>query len=487
MSGNDLSLEPITIHNRALGLDALRGFAIITMIFSWLVPHGYFPAWMYHAQNPPPTHQFSPIPGITWVDLVLPFFIFSIGAAIPLALSKRIDKGASQGKVLFHIAKRTLLFVFFAIFYRHIQPHILQPDWAARTPTTWLISLLGFITMFALFMRPPKSWSKKLSSTVKIAGWLSAILLLIFLRFPDGTGFSVRRINIVVVQLLNAFFFSALVWFVTKNNILLRLGSLAILLALRYPEPTGWVLWLRTASAIPWVYRLSNVWYLFVAIPGTIVGDLLVEWTKNQSTASNNPAQEIAVSNHWSQKKLMGIIVLMLAFILTILIGLQARWLWQTTIISFGLCALGWHLFSKPSIKIEYLFQKLFSWGAFWLILGLVFEPFEGGIKKDRTLSYFFITAALAIFLLIVFMIIIDVFKKQGWLRLLIDSGQNPMMAFTVHATAITPIFALVGLGRLIRTITPTPELGLLRGFFYALLTALFACFFTRRKIFWRV
>ena len=52
---------------RALALDALRGFAILTMVLSGIVPHGgKLPAWMYHAQTPPPDHKFNAaVPGIT--------------------------------------------------------------------------------------------------------------------------------------------------------------------------------------------------------------------------------------------------------------------------------------------------------------------------------------------------------------------------------------------------------------------------------------
>lgn len=59
-------------------LDALRGYAIFTMILSGSIAHGgILPPWMFHAQVPPPNHQFNPnLPGITWVDLVFPFLFF---------------------------------------------------------------------------------------------------------------------------------------------------------------------------------------------------------------------------------------------------------------------------------------------------------------------------------------------------------------------------------------------------------------------------
>ena len=87
---------------RNQSLDALRGFAILTMVLSGSIAFGdVLPAWMYHAQVPPPDHKFVPThAGITWVDLVFPFFLFAMGTAIPLALQKNIK--AKQGSYKFY-------------------------------------------------------------------------------------------------------------------------------------------------------------------------------------------------------------------------------------------------------------------------------------------------------------------------------------------------------------------------------------------------
>ena len=78
--------------NRSLSLDALRGIAILLMVFSSRIPFGVLPEWMYHAQVPPPKHIFDgTIPGISWGDLVFPYFLFAMGAAIPLALHSRME------------------------------------------------------------------------------------------------------------------------------------------------------------------------------------------------------------------------------------------------------------------------------------------------------------------------------------------------------------------------------------------------------------
>lgn len=101
---------------RALNLDALRGFAILSMVLAGTIPYTGLPAWMYHAQLPPPDRTFNPnLPGLTWVDLVFPLFLFCLGAAIPLALNRRLNE-QPLSKVLIHILERTALLAFSLFF-----------------------------------------------------------------------------------------------------------------------------------------------------------------------------------------------------------------------------------------------------------------------------------------------------------------------------------------------------------------------------------
>ncbi|MBK7866366.1 MAG: DUF5009 domain-containing protein [Ignavibacteriales bacterium] len=65
--------EKSTTGIRSYALDALRGFAILTMILSGSISFGNLPAWMHHAQVPPPLHKFIPpfpeLPGSIWFSL----------------------------------------------------------------------------------------------------------------------------------------------------------------------------------------------------------------------------------------------------------------------------------------------------------------------------------------------------------------------------------------------------------------------------------
>ena len=89
-----MNIKPQSEPNRSLGLDALRGVAIVGMILSGIIPWNTLPAWMYHIQTPPPSRAFDAnVPGISWVDLVFPYFLFALVSAIPLELSRLLKKG----------------------------------------------------------------------------------------------------------------------------------------------------------------------------------------------------------------------------------------------------------------------------------------------------------------------------------------------------------------------------------------------------------
>src|SRR5262249_2097329 len=135
----------------------------------------------------------------------------------------------------------------------------------------------------------------------------------------------------------------------------------------------------------------------------------------------------------------------------------------------------------------EWLYQKLFNWAAYWLVLGLLFEPWEGGIKKSHpTLSYYFVTSGLAICVYIGFSVLIDVLQKRSWVRLLIDNGQNPMIAYAGINNFIIPVLAVTGAMVPLNHFVTSPWRGLLKGALITLLMALAVSWLTRMKVFWR-
>jgi hypothetical protein len=332
----------------------------------------------------------------------------------------------------------------------------------------------------------PATWPGSLKISIRFAGWLGAILFFSLATYPDGSGFKLGRSDIIIIVLTNMAFFGSLAWIMTRQNLLARFGLLGILLAVRLsnmPQPTkGWVHDLWRFSPLPWIYQLYYLQYFNIVIPGTIAGDLILQWTRRAAVPDG-----IVPRSGWSPARYASIFLTLAAMLLVVLMGLKARWLLPSTLATFALCFIGWILLQKPVNDTERLYQSLFRWAVYWLVLGLIFEPYEGGIKKDHpTLSYYFVTSGLAICTYIGFSILIDVFKQKRSLRLLIDNGQNPMIAYAGINNFISPVLALAGADQLLSRFATTPWRGFWKGVIITLLMAVTVSFLTRRKIFWR-
>ena len=483
---------PSSNPRRADALDALRGLAILAMLLSGQLPfgEGALPSWMYHAQVPPPKHEWiGTLPGITWVDLVFPFFLFSMGAALPLALYRRLEQGWSKSKTIFSALERGFLLLFFALYVQAIRPYVLSDN---PGMATWLLALFAFLLLFAILTRLPPAWKASVRWMIRATGWTGVILFLALARYPKGEGFSLSRYDIIIVVLANMAVFGTLVWLFTRERLLIRLGILGLLCAFRLSNMPravpGWPYDLWSWPPPQWTHGLYSFYYLqylFIVIAGTIAGDLIHEWLlEREFAASDAPSLSHSSWPRWQHASIAG---LMATMVLVALIGLKARWLLPTTLALFGLLCLGWFLLRAPANSSERLIQKLFNWAIYWVVLGLCFEPYEGGIKKDKaTMSYYFVTTGLAICTFIFFMIVLESFGRRRWLQVLIDNGQNPMIAYAGINNFIIPLLALVSADKVLNAIVISPWLGFVKALIITILLALFVSFCTRRKIFWR-
>lgn len=470
--------QPTTI--RLLALDALRGFAILTMVLASAISWGNLPGWMYHAQLPPPNHVFNPtLPGITWVDLVFPFFLFAMGAAIPIALSRKIKEGKVTPGLIFGVLKRGLLLLFFAVVIQNIRPTVLS---SSPDLKTYAVALAGFGLLFLVFYRFPSSLSKTRVIALQGAGYAGIVALLAFWSFPEGAGFKLTRFDIIIAVLGNVFVAGSIIWLYTRKNWLWRLGIMALLFAIRLSHNTGTGFIADIAALQPTgqVFNLNFYKYLFIIIPGTIAGDQMLEMMKLRVISAENISAKLKL-------KAALIIAVMLGFILVSLVSLYNRWVWQGFVAGGFLIFCGYFLFRGSEGDYFSSLKEFFKWGAFWFLLGFLLEPFEGGIKKDlSTMSYYFLTTGLALFFVIGASLIIDFFGWRKGLSLLIDTGQNPMIAYAGGGNLITPLFGLLGITSLFNEYFTTPWLGFIKGVIFTLALAYAVRLFTRYKVFWR-
>ncbi|HOJ37968.1 MAG TPA: DUF5009 domain-containing protein [Ignavibacteriales bacterium] len=455
---------------RISSLDALRGLAILLMIFSGRVPwNGALPGWMYHAQLPPPTNKFNPnFPGITWVDLVFPFFLFAMGCAIPLALNKKISNNTSIFKILFDIFKRTFLLIFFAIFLQHTKPYVISsPDIFYNN----IIALIALIAMFFIFGDYKGSYSDKLTkyrifTILKIIGWLVAFYILYSNTYKDGSGFKLSRNDIIILVIADNFLFASLIWLITKENILLRVAILIFFIALRISStvPESWINILWKFDLIKDIFIIDYLKYLIVILPGTIIGDLITKFDKNTAELNNT---------QWNKSKYISLMFLYLSFVLVSLIGFYSRYIFITTIILVLLAIVTNILLKNINNDFEKLIANSSHIAIFLIVLGAILEPLQGGIKKDpATFNYLILTTGLAIATLMLFTILFDYIKFSKYFGILIDNGKNPLIAYTGHSHILWPLLSLTGIDIILNNIFVGPFLGTVKAFLLTLLVA---------------
>jgi len=122
----DLKEGATKIGKRLESLDALRGFDMF-----WIIG-GYWIFISFHEIfNSPVTKclqqqlEHAEWEGFRFWDLIMPLFLFIVGAAMPFSFTKRLARGDSRKKLYFHIAIRfAILFILGMI----AQGHLLQYD-----------------------------------------------------------------------------------------------------------------------------------------------------------------------------------------------------------------------------------------------------------------------------------------------------------------------------------------------------------------------
>lgn len=466
---------------RDTSIDALRGFAILTMVLSGSIAYGdILPAWMFHAQVPPPFHKFNPlIPGITWVDLVFPFFLFSMGAAMPLALKKHLDANASFLVVIKIALKRFLLLTFFALFVNHMKAWAIEEN-----PTTieHLLSIAAFLLLFFQLYENKNAQYKTVFLIAKIVSFLIATFLLWKLPFWKGKGFDWYKSDIIIMLLGNMAFFGTMIYYFTAKNILRRLGLLVFVLAvfLASKEPSdSWVKEVFKFNHIgvfyfDWVYQFYFLKYLFIVIPGTVAGEILLEFY------STSPSKQTMKSSTNSILVMLSISLLVLN-----LCGLFTRDLLFNFIGSALLCSIA--LMLHKFFYVDKNIQKLLSFGVYFLLLGLVFEPYEGGIKKDvSTYSYYFVTSGLAFFMLVLFVVLSKQKFANKFVKYFALNGQNPMVAYVAGNLIVLPILSITKLKPYWTAMQQNVLMGCLKGILFTAVVSLITIFFVKKKWFWK-
>lgn len=432
----------------------LRGLTIVGMVFcasfSW---DSGLPAFMFHCQEPPPSFAFSPeTRGITWVDLVFPFFLFSMGAAFPVALGNKLRKTGRPSKVALGLVRRWVTLVLFALVLGNS-----GKIFSAQAPeiVKGILVVCGWLALFASLVRTSRPW-------VNPCGY--ALLLGLFLveALAFKVEFSLYTSDIIILILAWMALLGGLIWLVTRENRTVRALIFFFILTVKAVSSYTPVFdGVTVPSALAWLFSWSFCQYLLIVIPATFIGELLLK------DKGDEPVGAAAF--------------LPIAAVLTQLWGLFTRNVAAdfgiTVALAFAYILLVRRRAGKSSVTAFV--------GFAFLIAGIAFDPLDGGIAKDYcNISYLLCTGGMACLVTSAFTSLESKGFNGGILGL---CGQNPMIAYTIVSGLISPALYACGLLGLLDSLgTGNIFWGLTRGVVVTASMCLCTAFFTKKKIFWR-
>lgn len=480
---NETTYQFNVMKQRYLSLDFLRGLTIFGMVFCAIIPYGVLPGWMYHVQNPPPTHELNMgIAGIGWVDLVFPIFIFCMGAAIPLAGRGKMlafGDGVLGGSFTKRFVKETLerfvmlwLFSYLYVFLNFSTNTINGETVAGVWPQ--IVTILGFAALFPVYLViKNKTASIK---WIRIGGMLAVCGLITAGHFYFGEVINVQRRGIIIFLLAFLYLFGALIWYFTKNKIKIRCivfgGVLLFTLVTQY---AGWPVKAYANLNLRWWFNVEYIYFLLLLLPATYIGDLLYKKISGGYDIYGNLKDK---AMHWVFP-LIAVLVAWLCY------AFYMRLYWCNLGVSGVVLIVLWYGINRKLPQ----YRELFMVAAGLLFCGLVLEPLWGGIKKvPCTVQYCFATCGISTLLLMVSDYICKYIPKSFLVNTFTGAGCNPLMSYIAFDSLIVPLMKITGFISLYQAAYPTtmPFLGILRGAVTVFFTMWMVSIFTRKKIFWK-
>lgn len=459
---------------RVTAIDCLRGLSMFFMIFGAAIWwYSGLPGWMFHCQVPPPDYAFHPeVRGITYMDLVFPFFLFSMGAAFPFALRKRLERGESHGSVVRGLLRRWVTLVMFSLLLGNTG---LMQGWEGPDVVKGIFAVAVWGGFFLSLWRTDRRW-------VSRVGYLLLLGALCFEKFYCRLPLDVHNTDVIIMILAWVALCGGIVWLVTKDNLRLRGLILLVIVAVRavcaYTDALDF---LTVPDCIGWLFNWGFLQYLIIAIPASIIGDLLARGAGSVCNAQTKKWQKSA-----------------LAIIVLAAVAIQP-WMLYTRNVVCDICLTAAFLILYGTIIVNSFLDRrkngpasavctadIIAAGGFILTLaGLGFDFIDGGIAKDFcNLSYLFTTCGMAALMTVFFLYL----ESLRWKSLfLADCGQNPMIAYTICWYVISPLLYGVGLLGLLDSLCPdSPFWAIVRGLVVTGAMCAATAFFTRKKLFWR-
>ncbi|MCE5230747.1 DUF5009 domain-containing protein [bacterium] len=266
---------PSKTGKRIIAVDVLRGLTIIAMVWvndmADLVPvTPKVPQWMRHMDGS--------VNGFTFVDLIIPIFMFLLGCSIPLAIGKRLQRGDSAVSIVAHVIIRAAALIVMGLFDVN-RGGVGMPGYGVMA--NWPLGLWKFLAWSFIFVVwldfPIQSeagkWARRIASIAALCGlvWLAFVF-----RGPNSTPLKPVYFSTswwgTLGQLGWAYLIAALTWLVFRK---FPIGILVVFIAM-HAVYAGWVLdKIPVTPWIKWFGRSTLTTYTANTIAGLYIGILL--------------------------------------------------------------------------------------------------------------------------------------------------------------------------------------------------------------------
>ena len=448
------------------------------MVFCAIIPYGVLPAWMYHIQNPPPTHELDmTIAGLSWVDMVFPIFIFCMGASIPMAGRAKIAGGITAKGYVTEVLERFVMLWMFSYLYVFLN-YSTNPAPSGTAYNTYLTSTLtiaGFLALFPLYM-VFKGRSKRFVCSMRILGIALCLSIIAIGHYCFNETINVQRRGIIIFLLAFLYLFGALIWYFTRDSYRNRALVFGIVLAITMASMYENMPTITYANPnIRWWFNVEYIYFLLLLIPATFIGDTL----QKRFSAGEDIYKELV------NKKMHLFFPTILALVIWVIFSVYMRWYWLALTVSGGFLILLW-LFVKRYFN---QYKTLFATAAYLLIIGLILDPIDGGLKKvPCTIQYCFATCALSILLLMFCDYVCKFIPGSLLVKVFTGAGKNPLMSYIAFDSFMMPLMKLTGFIYLYKMAYPAGMhgLGILRAAVIVFFTMWCVSLLSKRQIFWK-
>ena len=166
---------------RLASIDVMRGLTMMLMIFvNELAGVKGLPWWNYHMNE---------VNGMTYVDMVFPFFLFIVGLSMPIAIRHRLKRNPSQPMLWLHVGLRTASLMTLGLILANADEG--DPTRMIISPDAWaIVAILGC----ALFLNDYEGGGLRGSAIVirwlRIGGLALVLAMLAIFRHTPNPGYT---------------------------------------------------------------------------------------------------------------------------------------------------------------------------------------------------------------------------------------------------------------------------------------------------------